>query len=156
MQVFVFNPSTQRETLQAFNARVREHCEQAGVVNITAQAMGNNLILRVLTGEDMEEAGGEGVGAATLHPVVVKVSTKNRDDAMLEEDLSGVVEAQEALDDEDNANVPFDLLMVDNKNGDGGWAVFIIVNGFIEGEGPDEGEGDPQPVGPDFHEGKQS
>ncbi len=139
MEVFVFNPRLQRETLQQFNERVQEFCLQHAVVQITPASIGSNLVLSLLMAEDLDQP-----GMPTFMPAIRPIKT---DDADLEEQLSKFLEGERRKSTEDEPRIPSQLLIVERKDkADVGWAVMVILNGEADDEDEgDDGEEEPEP-----------
>lgn len=150
MEVFVFNPRKNRETLREFNARIQEFCLDNPVVGITPASLGSNLIISLLLADDLDQG-----GLPTYMPAVRSMKT---DDIDLEEQLAAFLRGEREKNAQNDPRIPSQLVIVERKDKpEDGWAVLMIVNGEANDEdeggggdsdGGDEGDDQPSPDGP--------
>jgi hypothetical protein len=134
MEIFTYNAKKPRESLEDFNQRLREYCDDAPVVAIQPQVIGAQLVIPLTTADDVEAM----PGAQTLMPHVVGLDGL---DDMLEETLTDVLGEIEETDDEQDSKIPYQLVTMSRADlPSQGWGVFIMINGLVtadEDEGPD-------------------
>lgn len=140
MYTFVFNPSTNRESLRDFNERVAETCLEESAIQIQPQSVGGMLVLNVWTPQDVEHLAD---GTPTLLASVLPISGK---DADVEEQLDKLQEREaRKATEEDPVREPSNIITLPNYAQPGnGWAVVLVVTGEVDtGNEDDEGdEGD--------------
>lgn len=135
MYTFVFNPSTNRESLRDFNERVAETCLEESAIQIVPQSVGGMLILNVWTPQDVESVPD---GTPTLLASVLPINGK---DADVEEQLDKLQEREaRKATEEDPVREPTNIIMLPNHAVSvNGWAVVLVVTGELaEGEDDDE------------------
>lgn len=145
MEIFCFNPSTNRETLKEFNERVQEFCLEEGAVAITPSVFGKTLVLAITTVGDSPDAVG---GMDTIMPAVLAVDSKDTD---VEEQLGRLMQRErEKATDEEPVREPTDLRVLQNGHDTmKGWAICVMVTGEIRLDSEDEDEGGGEDEGGD-------
>jgi len=143
MQVFVFNPRNQEETLRDFNQRLQEYCDAEEVVSIDCETIGSSLIITCVEADDINAPAGS--------PVLVATMRKIKDGEDIESYLEGVLdkidESNEGISEDQSETVPIDIRICCRADKvSEGYAVIICVAGiFIGGEEePQEGDGGPE------------
>lgn len=131
MQVFVF--SKIREGVREFNARLSEFCSENAITGFDVQSFGASLVLFLTLADDLPEA----TGLPTLD---VHIRTLDAKSADLEEQLTEILEQENAKDADDNPHLPIKAQIVAQANDDTkGWLVIASINGEVEDE-PQEPE----------------
>lgn len=126
MEIFVYNPTESRESLEAFNERVAAYCLKNPVSAIQPSVVGPSLFLSVTEAGDLGAIGP--CFSAEVHEV--EGSSKQMEEQM--DDLKGQIIAQDQPND---TRIPCSLMVLPRTDDPTiGYAVFLVVTGSIEEE----------------------
>jgi hypothetical protein len=127
MQVFVFNPRSKEEQLQAFNERVGDFCEETPCVAVTSQVVGDQLLLTLLEVDDLPIASGP---LPVVVPTIRTLSTE-----ALEDRANMMVSQLIGKDDNPDAPIPMDFQVRERPDKPGtGWVVLVACMGITDAD----------------------
>lgn len=132
MTTFVFNPSHGRETLEAFNARVKHFCTTKDCMSAEVGALGNSLILNLTSVDDLDLAVEQEVDIDFFLPVVFEIDDA---DKMLEEHITEMFDGCEVKSNKDPILPISQQFVKGSRNGvDGAQKGFLIILCDIGGQ----------------------
>lgn len=124
MEIFVYNPAENRETLESFNKRVSDFCLKNPVSAIQPSVVGPSIILSVSKADDLGAIGP--CFSAEVHEL--EGSAK-----MLEEQLDDLKQQIASQHKHDDMRLPCSVVAIPRTDDPTiGYAVFLIVTGTIE------------------------
>lgn len=123
MEIFVYNPKADRETLESFNNRVLSYSRDAVAVAVNPGKMGPGLTLSVFTAEELEVP----AGTPCLFASVYHIEDVN--DPELEEKINEFQTKVLDLrldDDEEGGLWPASTHTIEGEDGDA-WYVLLVT-----------------------------
>lgn len=123
MEIFIYNPDADRETLDSYNARLLEYSREALAVQAVPAKAGRGVSMSLLTADELEVP----PGTACIFPAVFYIEDAN--DPLLEEKLNEFCSEVEKMEIDEAELAIVGSATVD---GDGDTAWYVILVAFAQ------------------------